>query len=161
MGGHLDDAELTLERPIVSITVGSSAIFLMGKADRNVSPIAIRVRCGVRALNVCASCLLAGRSGDCIVMGGESRLCYHGVPLIIPDFEPEAVLACLHPGLSVADALAAPMSELRPDDVRDEDCEDRLGHVLCYLSKGRINFNARQVQGERPEQRFATVPTDS
>eukprot|EP01034_Spumella_vulgaris_P021619 gene21619-27658_t len=72
MGGHLDDAEHTMEKPIVSISLGCSAIFLLGGKDRTIKPIPILLR-----------------SGDALVMSGESRYCYHGVPVILPpDFDP-------------------------------------------------------------------------
>lgn len=44
---------------------GLSAIFLIGGHSLNEKPIAILLR-----------------SGDTIIMSGESRLCYHGVPKI-------------------------------------------------------------------------------
>jgi hypothetical protein len=57
------------------------------------------------------------RSGDVVVMGGASRLLYHGVPRILP--------ATLPPSLAHFAATHA--------------------HVIEYLSKRRININARQV----------------
>lgn len=66
MGGHVDDAELTDSRPIVSISLGSDCIFLLGGLIRDVKPVAFRLR-----------------SGDITVMSGPSRLYYHGVPRIL------------------------------------------------------------------------------
>ncbi|EFA85990.1 alkylated DNA repair protein [Heterostelium album PN500] len=68
MGGHLDDAEEEMEKPIISISFGSTAVFLMGAETRDVPPIPIFIR-----------------SGDIVIMGGRSRYCYHGVARIVED----------------------------------------------------------------------------
>ncbi|ELR24384.1 alkylation repair protein, putative [Acanthamoeba castellanii str. Neff] len=103
--GHLDDVELTFEAPIVSISLGLSAIFLLGGRTREEKPRAMLLR-----------------SGDVVVMGGASRLLYHGVPRILP--------ATLPPELA---------------HHRLAGTEPHLAHVVDYLSKRRININARQV----------------
>ncbi|GAM17033.1 hypothetical protein SAMD00019534_002080 [Acytostelium subglobosum LB1] len=68
MGGHLDDAEEEMEKPIVSISFGSTAVFLMGAETKDVAPVPIFIR-----------------SGDIVIMGGRSRYCYHGVAKIVED----------------------------------------------------------------------------
>jgi alkylated DNA repair protein alkB family protein 1 len=72
MGGHLDNAEYEMEKPIVSLSFGNSAIFLIGGEDRFSEPIPIIIR-----------------SGDVVVMGGRSRYCYHGVPRILEETLPD------------------------------------------------------------------------
>eukprot|EP01035_Chromulina_nebulosa_P027545 gene27545-36244_t len=67
MGGHKDDAEHTMEKPIVSLNIGCSAIFLIGGRSKEDKPVPILVR-----------------SGDVLIMSGESRYCFHGVPCILP-----------------------------------------------------------------------------
>jgi hypothetical protein len=67
MGGHLDDAEHAMDKPIISISLGCSCIFLIGGRNKSVPPKSIILR-----------------SGDALIMSGESRYCYHGVPFIIP-----------------------------------------------------------------------------
>ena len=62
MGGHLDDLELTLTPPVLSVSLGLPAIFLLGGATKDVKPTSILVR-----------------PGDVMVMGGESRRAYNGV----------------------------------------------------------------------------------
>lgn len=81
MGGHLDDAELTMEHPIVShyfvnrdyiitanihaallciqvsISMGRSAIFLMGGRTKNIVPVPILVR-----------------GGDVVIMSGDQSI---------------------------------------------------------------------------------------
>jgi DNA alkylation damage repair protein AlkB len=66
MSGHLDDAEHAMEEPIVSISLGTPAIFLLGGRTKNEKPIPILIK-----------------SGDVIIMARDSRYSYHGVPAVI------------------------------------------------------------------------------
>lgn len=66
MGGHVDDAEEDMSKPIVSVSFGNTVVFLIGGKSREVKPIALYIR-----------------SGDIVLMGGESRFFYHGVPRMI------------------------------------------------------------------------------
>lgn len=101
MGGHVDDAERSLLHPIVSVSLGCRAVFLIGGRSRQDEPLPIFLE-----------------SGDAILMGGYSRLCYHGVPRIL------------------AGTCAALVSTLR--------AQGRC--VLAdYLRDSRINMNIRQV----------------
>lgn len=68
MMAHQDKSEQTFDRPLISISLGSSAIFLIGTENRNDKPHAFLLR-----------------SGDVIAMTGKSRLAYHGVPRILND----------------------------------------------------------------------------
>lgn len=72
MGGHLDNAEYEMEKPIVSLSFGNSAIFLLGGEDRHSEPIPMLLR-----------------SGDFMIMGGRARYCFHGVPRIIEETIPD------------------------------------------------------------------------
>ena len=73
MGGHIDDGEEDLTKPIVSISFGNTVVFLMGGETREVQPTAVYIK-----------------SGDIVIMSGESRKWYHGVPRMLeftgPDF---------------------------------------------------------------------------
>lgn len=71
MGGHQDNVEKTFEAPVVSFSIGSSAIFLKGGSDKSIPPI---------------PCLL--QSGDVVIMGQQSRLSVHGVPRIVENSNP-------------------------------------------------------------------------
>ena len=62
MGGHRDDSERFLKPPVVSVSLGSPAVFLLGGADAQATPIAIILR-----------------NGDTFFLGGKSRLAFHGV----------------------------------------------------------------------------------
>ncbi|CAI8052202.1 Nucleic acid dioxygenase ALKBH1, partial [Geodia barretti] len=66
LSGHTDHSERDLSHPLLSISFGQSAVFLVGGETKSVLPQAITLR-----------------SGDVVVMSGASRLAYHGVPKII------------------------------------------------------------------------------
>ena len=67
MSGHLDDAELVMTEPIVSISLGCPAIFLFGGRTKETEPLRLLLE-----------------SGDVVVMSGESRYCYHGIAMVLP-----------------------------------------------------------------------------
>ncbi|XP_071798633.1 nucleic acid dioxygenase ALKBH1-like [Asterias amurensis] len=67
LGGHTDHSEFDLTAPIISYSLGQSAVFLLGGKSKETTPLAMYLH-----------------SGDIIVMGGESRLCYHAVPRVLP-----------------------------------------------------------------------------
>jgi DNA alkylation damage repair protein AlkB len=76
MGVHQDKDEspesIAAGAPIVSVSLGDSARFVIGGVSRRdpTSPVVLR-------------------SGDVLVMGGPSRLRYHGVTRILPGTAPE------------------------------------------------------------------------
>lgn len=72
MGGHLDDAEEAMHKPIVSASFGNTIIFLIGGRTRDVEPTALYIR-----------------SGDIVLMSGHARYCYHGVPKMLPGTSPD------------------------------------------------------------------------
>ncbi|MFP3945225.1 MAG: alpha-ketoglutarate-dependent dioxygenase AlkB [Alphaproteobacteria bacterium] len=67
MGLHRDDTEEALDVPVVSISLGDTAVFRMGGERRRGKTRSVRLS-----------------SGAVVVMGGAARLCYHGVDRIIP-----------------------------------------------------------------------------
>ena len=107
MACHLDNAELTAAHPIVSISIGQSAVFLLGSTTRCTAPTALWLR-----------------SGDVMLMAGDSRLCYHGVPRVVKDVDWS--------------------STERLQGMDDEE----LQRVTEYLQSHRINLNVRQVEDE-------------
>ncbi|XP_041467855.1 nucleic acid dioxygenase ALKBH1-like [Lytechinus variegatus] len=66
LGGHTDHSEFDLTAPLISYSLGQSAIFLVGGTTKATKPMALHLR-----------------SGDVIVLGGASRLAYHAVPRIM------------------------------------------------------------------------------
>jgi alkylated DNA repair protein alkB family protein 1 len=72
--GHVDRSEKNMEAPLVSLSIGQSAIFLLGGKSREDAP--------VRAIIV--------RSGDLSILSGPSRHLFHGVPKILSESTFEA-----------------------------------------------------------------------
>ena len=66
MGGHTDHYEDELSQPLIAYTFGQSAVYLIGGQTRDVKPEAVWVR-----------------SGDVMLMTGESRTAFHAVPRIV------------------------------------------------------------------------------
>jgi alkylated DNA repair protein (DNA oxidative demethylase) len=67
MGLHQDRDEQDFTAPVVSISLGDDALFRVGGESRGGPTTGVRLR-----------------SGDVLVMGGASRLRYHGVARIYP-----------------------------------------------------------------------------
>ncbi|PIN02453.1 DNA alkylation damage repair protein [Handroanthus impetiginosus] len=105
LGGHLDDMEKDWSKPIVSMSLGCKAIFLLGGKSREDTPIAMFLR-----------------SGDIVLMAGEARECFHGVPRIFTDTE-NAEISHLESQFAGVDDLP----------------------YLDYIRNSRININIRQV----------------
>ncbi|XP_012287645.1 nucleic acid dioxygenase ALKBH1 isoform X2 [Orussus abietinus] len=70
LAGHTDHSELNIDAPLISLSFGQSAIFLIG---------------GLTLADPANALLL--RSGDILIMFGASRLRHHGVPKILQTFD--------------------------------------------------------------------------
>lgn len=66
MGPHRDADEEDFAAPVVSISLGDTAIFRIGGKERGGKTETLKLS-----------------SGDVLVMGGESRLCYHGIDRVL------------------------------------------------------------------------------
>ncbi len=66
MGAHQDRDEADFSAPVVSVSLGDTAIFRIGGLDR---------RAPTRSLRLA--------SGDVCVLAGEARLAFHGVDRIL------------------------------------------------------------------------------
>ncbi|KAG0150731.1 hypothetical protein CROQUDRAFT_668360 [Cronartium quercuum f. sp. fusiforme G11] len=95
---HIDHSEVSLDSPLVSLSIGNSCVFLIGPS-REDHPLALRLE-----------------SGDALIMAGESRRFFHGVPRIIEN--------------SLPSWLAQEKRELWAE---------------WFKNGGRINLNVRQV----------------
>ncbi|KAI0059084.1 hypothetical protein BV25DRAFT_1918788 [Artomyces pyxidatus] len=70
--GHVDRSEVCATSPLVSVSLGNAAVFLIGGLTRDIDPVPILLR-----------------SGDIIVMSGPAcRRAYHGVPRILENTLP-------------------------------------------------------------------------
>jgi len=67
MGLHQDRDEKNQTAPVVSISLGNACLFRIGGTDRNEPTASFRLK-----------------SGDIVVLGGESRLAFHGVDRVYP-----------------------------------------------------------------------------
>ncbi|ULJ71515.1 alpha-ketoglutarate-dependent dioxygenase AlkB family protein [Rhizobium gallicum] len=67
MGLHQDRDEQDLNAPVVSISLGNSCLFRIGGLSRTDRTQSVKLA-----------------SGDIVVLGGEGRLCFHGVDRIYP-----------------------------------------------------------------------------
>ena len=68
MCAHQDVSEAAMEKPLVSISLGCSSVFLMGTTSREDKPFAMFLR-----------------SGDVVVFSGKARDAFHAVPRILDD----------------------------------------------------------------------------
>ena len=66
MGLHQDKDEADFSAPVVSLSLGDAALFRIGGAKRSDPTRSVRLS-----------------SGDAVVLGGESRLAFHGVDRIV------------------------------------------------------------------------------
>jgi alkylated DNA repair protein alkB family protein 1 len=99
--GHVDRSEVNLEAPLVSLSFGHACVFLIGGPNRMEKPMALILH-----------------SGDIVIMSGQARRAYHGVPRILENSLPDYL-----------------------KDYKHGDCE------LCsqFISTARINMNVRQI----------------
>jgi alkylated DNA repair protein (DNA oxidative demethylase) len=68
LGLHIDADETAKDAPVVSVSLGSRALFRLGGLERKGPTSSMRLA-----------------SGDVVVLGGRSRRAYHGVDRIYPD----------------------------------------------------------------------------
>jgi len=130
MGAHLDDAEFTQSHPIISLSLGITAIFLIGGPTKATKPTALFLK-----------------SGDVVIMGGKSRLAYHGVPRLIEN----TLSATLDKALQELVQETAAGSASTEAKAGDDLFALRYPHwtlVHKYLKSNRINANVRQVVDE-------------
>lgn len=66
MGLHRDTDEATFAAPVVSLSLGDTAIFRIGSSERRGPTTSLRLH-----------------SGDVVVLGGEARLAYHGIDRVL------------------------------------------------------------------------------
>ncbi|MFK0166056.1 alpha-ketoglutarate-dependent dioxygenase AlkB family protein [Rhizobium sp. NPDC090279] len=67
MGLHQDRDEQDFKAPVLSVSLGNTCLFRVGGLNRNDRTLSFKLA-----------------SGDIVVLGGEGRLCFHGVDRIYP-----------------------------------------------------------------------------
>jgi aryl-alcohol dehydrogenase-like predicted oxidoreductase len=131
MGGHIDDGEEDLDAPLVSVSLGRPAIFLIGGKTKAELPSAIWLR-----------------SGDVVIMSGRARRCVHGVPRILEPCEDTLAAASVGAAQgSKEGAIWDPQATDWPQT--SSEAERRL--VCDYICTHRINLNIRQVRSGHSE----------
>lgn len=109
---HVDQSEVDTVKPLISISLGESAIFLLGSETRDEIPLPLLLR-----------------SGDVVVMSGQSRRVFHGVPRIVEGMMREGLLL---------DSESHDGSEVW------QGCEDSR-EIEDFIKGTRINVNVRHV----------------
>ncbi|KAK4683446.1 hypothetical protein P7C73_g6819, partial [Tremellales sp. Uapishka_1] len=120
--GHVDRSELDPSRPLVSISLGHAAVFLLGGTSRSLPPRPIILR-----------------SGDVLIMSGRARQFYHGKFSMGPAHGESTD----YPSL-----LGVPriMEDTLPAHFAPSDLDDlTMAAAKRWIQNGRININARQV----------------
>ena len=141
MGGHRDDSELALDKPVVSFSLGLPAVFLLGgktRDDERILPILVR-------------------PGDVMILGGDCRLHYHGAARVLPAAvsipKVSRELEDQRPAQFTPDSLNSLTNQGTSDE--NDPCTDSAGDAVVpsldrealneYLSCHRLNINVRQV----------------
>jgi alkylated DNA repair protein alkB family protein 1 len=68
LNAHQDRSELNMEAPLISLSFGNPAIFLIGDETKDTKPYAMLIK-----------------SGDIMIMTKESRTAYHGITRVLKD----------------------------------------------------------------------------
>lgn len=109
LNGHKDDVEKDMSLPIVTVSLGCECVFLVGGETKETEPVAMFVR-----------------SGDVIIMGGDVRRCFHGVPRVLPER-----------GV--------------PDWLNPLTCAEGFRPIAEYFSESRINISVRSTAEPTPD----------
>ena len=115
LSGHVDDAEAATSSPLVAVSLGCPAIFLLGGATRDEPPTPLLLR-----------------GGDAIVLGGEARAAVHGLPRVLTpadDWPPERAAAAAKDALDAVRAAGG----------------DEAHAVAAWMQHTRINISIRDV----------------
>ena len=119
MGGHRDDLEYALEKPIVSLSLGRPCVFLLGGNSKEDPVVPLLLR-----------------KGDVMIMDGASRMYYHGMARLLPESVSSTVS-------SAGSLQQLTLSQLGETKIPRSETETNL--LYEYLKHHRINMNLRQV----------------
>ncbi|XP_067680496.1 nucleic acid dioxygenase ALKBH1-like [Haliotis asinina] len=131
LAGHTDHSEFDQEAPLLSVSFGQDAVFLLGGQTKATPPSAMYLR-----------------SGDICVMGGESRMAYHAVPRILAATNP----SYLDWNKQIEETLSETVDNVNRDSSSDTDTyisqemtKMNWKPLKVFLKTSRINVNVRQV----------------
>jgi len=139
LSSHTDHSEPNTHHPIISISLGQSAIFLLGGSSLAVKPTSFLLK-----------------SGDIAVMEKEARLAYHAVPRILKSDNMSELASnksvCEHSMKSektLLDVKRTSEKVASRDELNEPEfvltTEEKELFCAKYLECHRININARQV----------------
>jgi DNA alkylation damage repair protein AlkB len=146
MGGHRDDLEYALDKPVVSISLGLPAIFLLGGKSKDDDTLAIMVR-----------------PGDVMILGGDARLNYHGMAkVLLPNssssYNGQSMDTLVGPTANqqvTKDLLERLSIQSKFENGEDKEASTEpvpgkadLDALVAFLQLHRININVRQVYSD-------------
>eukprot|EP00937_MAST-01D_sp_MAST-1D-sp2_P004562 g4562.t1 len=132
MCAHQDDCERTFDAPVVSVSFGCAAIFLLGADRRDAAepPVAIWVR-----------------SGDAMLLGGGAcgaRLRFHAMPRVVPGTCPiRPAGAAATPGAAAPAVAGAPEADKARTRARG------AGSAEASAVQGRAHAGAAEAGSKR------------
>jgi alkylated DNA repair protein alkB homolog 1 len=121
MGGHKDEMERTYKHPVVSVSFGCTAVYLLGGETKDVPPIPVIIR-----------------SGDVVILSGSCRTHFHGVARVFNNTSPPE----LFQKQSIQDDQNIDKKEISnelPVSIEEESV------FRTWISSSRLNINVRQV----------------
>lgn len=125
MVGHQDDLELTFDKPVVSISLGLPAVFVLGGTSKNDSAVPILVR-----------------AGDVMMLHDQTRLSYHGVARIMVNETLPPISAKLD---TVCKGTRLLKTSCVDDQTTTEIFNEEYKKLQSLFKEYRININLRQV----------------
>lgn len=129
MGGHRDDSEKALSKPIVSVSLGRPAVFLLGGKSLDCEPVLPMIL----------------RPGDVMIMGGDCRLNYHSMARLLPRQLPTPWDAAATENASMDNRQHQVKLEAIFRDRMVRMSEQDRSALREFLLEHRININVRQV----------------
>ena len=116
LNAHQDRSEENMEAPLISISFGNPAIFLIGDSTKDTKPYALLIN-----------------SGDIVIMTKNSRAAYHGITRVLKEENLNEKYF----------KYSQPEEELVNSDyvIKDDEWEQ----LYRYLGINRINYSIRQV----------------
>ena len=120
LNAHQDRSELYMEAPLISISFGQPAIFLIGDSTKDTKPYALLIK-----------------SGDIVIMSKSSRNAYHGITRVLKEDD-----------LNKLYFEYSSKVESAEDDDHDNEyiiSDQEWQELYRYIGINRINYSIRQV----------------
>ncbi|CAH8626025.1 unnamed protein product [Heterobilharzia americana] len=139
MGFHSDDAEVDKEAPLVSISIGPTALFLLETSEPiQCQYVPIHAESINEQIDYNSILPIFLHHGDIIIMSGKSRLARHAVPVIFFNTIPEVVS-------KLAERVSYTICVNSFNQNHTKDTCIHCKECWKYIESTRINMNVRQV----------------